>query len=101
MTDGSIKVSTDVIDPQGSDYASTINKVKAAAPDAIFYGGYYAQAGRLLKQLRDGGEGSSYPVTAHWTPALAKGAGGSNADGAIVSCPCLIDPTVKVGEQES
>jgi branched-chain amino acid transport system substrate-binding protein len=48
LKDGGATVETDVIDPQGSDYASTVNKVKAAAPDAIFYGGYYAQAGRLL-----------------------------------------------------
>jgi branched-chain amino acid transport system substrate-binding protein len=90
----SVTVENDVIDPQGSDYASTVNKVKPAKPDAIFYGGYYAQAGRLLKQLRQAG------VTARFLsgdgsldPGLAKGAGGTNADGAIVGCPCLIDPT--------
>ncbi len=87
-------VSTDVIDPKATDYSSTVNKVKPAAPDAIFYGGYYAQAGRLLKQLREAG------VTARFLsgdgsldPGLAKGAGGTNADGAIVGCPCLVDPT--------
>jgi branched-chain amino acid transport system substrate-binding protein len=99
LTDNSIKVSTDVIDPQGSDYASTINKVKAAAPDAIFYGGYYPQAGRLLKQLRDGGvEGQFLSGDGSLDAGLAKGAGGNNADGAIVSCPCLIDPAGKAGE---
>ena len=98
LTDSSIKVSTDVIDPQGSDYASTINKVKAAAPDAIFYGGYYAQAGRLLKQLRDGGvEAQFLSGDGSLDAGLAKGAGGTNADGAIVSCPCLIDPTGEAG----
>jgi branched-chain amino acid transport system substrate-binding protein len=89
---------TDVIDPQGSDYASTVNKVKAAAPDAIFYGGYYAQAGRLLKQLRDGGVKAQFlSGDGSLDAGLAKGAGGNNADGAIVSCPCLIDPTGKAG----
>jgi branched-chain amino acid transport system substrate-binding protein len=93
-----VTIQTDVIDPQGSDYASTVNKVKAAAPDAIFYGGYYAQAGRLLKQLRDGGvEATFLSGDGSLDPGLAKGAGGSNADGAIVSCPCLIDPTGKAG----
>jgi branched-chain amino acid transport system substrate-binding protein len=98
LTDSSIKVSTDVIDPQGSDYASTVNKVKAAAPDAIFYGGYYAQAGRLLKQLRDGGvEAQFLSGDGSLDAGLAKGAGGNNADGAVVSCPCLIDPTGEAG----
>jgi branched-chain amino acid transport system substrate-binding protein len=99
LTDGGATVQTDVIDPQGSDYASTVNKVKAAAPDAIFYGGYYAQAGRLLKQLRDGGvEAQFLSGDGSLDAGLAKGAGGNNADGAVVSCPCLIDPTGKAGE---
>jgi branched-chain amino acid transport system substrate-binding protein len=98
LTDGGVTIETDVIDPQGSDYASTVNKVKAAAPDAIFYGGYYAQAGRLLKQLRDGGvEAQFLSGDGSLDAGLAKGAGGNNADGAIVSCPCLIDPTGKAG----
>jgi branched-chain amino acid transport system substrate-binding protein len=95
-----VTIETDVIDPQGSDYASTVNKVKSAGPDAIFYGGYYAQAGRLLKQLREAG------VTARFLsgdgsldPGLAKGAGGTNADGAIVGCPCNVDPTGKTNER--
>lgn len=90
----SVTVENDVIDPEGSDYASTVNKVKSAAPDAIFYGGYYAEGGRLLKQLREAG------VTARFLSGdgsldagLAKGAGGTNADGAIVGCPCYIPPT--------
>jgi branched-chain amino acid transport system substrate-binding protein len=98
LKESSIKVSTDVIDPQGSDYASTVNKVKAAAPDAIFYGGYYPQAGRLLKQLRDGGvEAQFLSGDGSLDAGLAKGAGGNNADGAVVSCPCLIDPTGEAG----
>jgi branched-chain amino acid transport system substrate-binding protein len=98
LKDGGVTVQTDVIDPQGSDYASTVNKVKAAAPDAVFYGGYYAQAGRLLKQLRDGGvEAQFLSGDGSLDAGLAKGAGGDNADGAIVSCPCLIDPTGKAG----
>jgi branched-chain amino acid transport system substrate-binding protein len=93
---GGITIQTDVIDPQGSDYSSTVNKVKAAAPDAIFYGGYYAQAGRLLKQLRDGGVKATFlSGDGSLDAGLAKGAGGNNADGAVVSCPCLIDPTGK------
>ena len=98
LTESGVTIETDVIDPQGSDYASTVNKVKAAAPDAIFYGGYYAQAGRLLKQLRDGGVETQFVSgDGSLDAGLAKGAGGGNADGAVVSCPCLIDPTGKAG----
>jgi branched-chain amino acid transport system substrate-binding protein len=41
------------IDPKSQDYSSTVNKIVAAKVDAVFYGGYYAEGGRLLKQLRD------------------------------------------------
>jgi branched-chain amino acid transport system substrate-binding protein len=99
LTDSGVTIETDVIDPQGSDYASTVNKVKAAAPDAVFYGGYYAQGGRLLKQLREGGVEAATFLSGDGSldSGLAKGAGGKNADGAIVSCPCLIDPTGEAG----
>jgi len=100
LKSGGSATETDVIDPQGSDYASTVNKVKSYAPDAIFFGGYYAQGGRLLKQLREGG------VTARFLSGdgsldagLAKGAGGTNADGAVVGCPCLVDPTGEANER--
>jgi branched-chain amino acid transport system substrate-binding protein len=98
LTGSGVKIQSDVIDKDGSDYASTVNKVKAAAPDAIFYGGYYAQGGRLLKQLRDAGvEAQFLSGDGSLDAGLAEGAGGNNADGAIVSCPCLIDPTGKAG----
>jgi branched-chain amino acid transport system substrate-binding protein len=94
LGDSSIPVQRDVIDKDGSDYSATVNKIKSAAPDAVFYGGYYAQLGRLIKQLREAG------VTARvlsgdgsLDPGLAKGAGSNNADGTVVGCPCLVDPT--------
>jgi branched-chain amino acid transport system substrate-binding protein len=89
-----VTVQNDVIDPQGSDYAATVNKVKPANPDAIFYGGYYAQLGRLIKQLREGGvKARVLSGDGSLDPGLAKGAGGANVDGTIVGCPCLVDPT--------
>ena len=42
-------VGTDTIDPKATDYSATVNKVKAADADAVFFGGYYAQAGPLVE----------------------------------------------------
>jgi branched-chain amino acid transport system substrate-binding protein len=90
--------SEDAIDPQGSDYSSTVNKAKAFAPDAIFFGGYYAQAGKLLKQLREGGvKGRFLSGDGSLDKGLAAGAGGTTADGSIIGCPCLIDPSGTAG----
>jgi branched-chain amino acid transport system substrate-binding protein len=94
LKDKGVTVETDVIDPKASDYSSTVNKVKPANADAIFYGGYYAQAGPLLKQLREAGVKTRFlSGDGSLDAGLAKGAGGTNADGAVVGCPCLVDPT--------
>jgi branched-chain amino acid transport system substrate-binding protein len=97
-----INVQRDEITEEASDYSSTVTKVKAFAPDVIFYGGYYSEGGKLLKQLRDGG------VTALWASGdgsldakLIEGAGAKQAEGALLACPCFIpfgdqtDPTLK------
>ena len=42
---GAKVVGTDTIDPAATDFSATVTKVKDAAPDAVFFGGYYA-AGR-------------------------------------------------------
>jgi branched-chain amino acid transport system substrate-binding protein len=52
---GAAKVADDTIDPKGSDFSAAVNKVKGAGADAVFYGGYYAEAAKLAKQLKDAG----------------------------------------------
>lgn len=75
------------LDPKAQDFASTVAKVKSAGATVVYYGGYYAEAGRLAKQLKDAG------VTAQFISddgALDKGfaeAAGAAAAGAIVTAP--------------
>jgi branched-chain amino acid transport system substrate-binding protein len=86
-----VAVQRDKFAATASDYSSTVSKVKAAAPDVIFYGGYYAQAGRLLKQLRDGGVTATFASGDGSLDAqLVSGAGAKAAEGAVVGCPCNI-----------
>ncbi|REE99773.1 branched-chain amino acid ABC transporter substrate-binding protein [Thermomonospora umbrina] len=86
-----VNVQRDQIDETAPDYSSTVTKVKSANPDVIFYGGYYSEGGKLLKQLRDGG------VTALWASGdgsldakLVEGAGAKQAENAVLACPCFI-----------
>ena len=81
------------------NYSSVISAIKAADVDAVFYGGYYAQAGALAKQLQDGG------VTAKFVsgdgsldPAFIEGAGAA-AEGAYLSCACAIINDAATGAQ--
>jgi branched-chain amino acid transport system substrate-binding protein len=52
---GALKVSDDQINPKESDYSAAVNKMKAAGVDTVFYGGYYAEAAKLIKQMADAG----------------------------------------------
>ncbi|MGH8905128.1 MAG: branched-chain amino acid ABC transporter substrate-binding protein [Egibacteraceae bacterium] len=86
---GPAVIFNDSIDPDAQDYSSTVNGVRAAGPQAIFYGGYYADAGRLLKQLRDAGVMATFVSDdAANDPGLIETAGQPAAEGALVTCPC-------------
>ncbi|MER7131936.1 branched-chain amino acid ABC transporter substrate-binding protein [Streptosporangium saharense] len=98
-----VKLTNDSLDPAESDFSSVVNKVVAAKPDAIFFGGYYAAGGNLLKQLRDKGvkDAKFFSGDGSLDKGLIDGAGAQNAEGALVGCPCYIatpdvtDPKVK------
>ncbi|WP_329430856.1 branched-chain amino acid ABC transporter substrate-binding protein [Streptosporangium sp. NBC_01495] len=86
-----VKPETDSLDPAESDFSSVVNKVAAAKPEAIFFGGYYAAGGNLLKQLRDKGVTAKFlSGDGSLDKGLIDGAGADNAEGALVGCPCYI-----------
>ncbi|WP_440082181.1 branched-chain amino acid ABC transporter substrate-binding protein [Streptosporangium sp. LJ11] len=86
-----VKPETDSLDPAESDFSSVVNKVAAAKPEAIFFGGYYAAGGNLLKQLRDKGVTAKFlSGDGSLDKGLIDGAGAENAEGALVGCPCYI-----------
>jgi branched-chain amino acid transport system substrate-binding protein len=79
----------DSIDPKASSYSSTVNKVKPANVDAIFFGGYYSAAGKLIKQLRDGGvQGTFMSGDGSLDAQVISAAGGTAANGVLLSCTC-------------
>jgi branched-chain amino acid transport system substrate-binding protein len=81
-------VTTQVIDPKSQDFSAAVNGTKAAKPDVVFFGGYYAQSGPLKKQLTDAG------VTATFLSgdgSLAQNfiaSAGAAGEGSLISCPC-------------
>jgi branched-chain amino acid transport system substrate-binding protein len=77
----------EVIDPKAQDYSATVNKVRGA--DLVFYGGYYAAAGRLKKQLADAGSRAKFlSGDGSLDPGFITSAGPPAAEGARLSCPC-------------
>ncbi|GAB3142401.1 branched-chain amino acid ABC transporter substrate-binding protein [Micromonospora sonneratiae] len=88
---GAAVVGTDKVQGEGKqvDFSATVAKIKSAGVGAIFYGGYYQEAGLIRKQLSAAG------VTA---PLVAgdgvndnnyiTSAGQAAAEGTILTCPC-------------
>ena len=78
------------IDPKASDYSSTVNAVKSSGATAVFYGGYYQDAAKLLKQLKDGGVSAKFVTGDGSLDQQLITLGGPAAEGAFATCPCLL-----------
>ena len=89
LLEGIEVVATEVIDPASQDYSSAVNAVRDSGAEAVFFGGYYEQAGRLRRQLVDAGVDATF---ISGDGALDQGfveAAGDAAEGALLSCPCF------------
>ena len=86
------------VDPKAQDFSATVNGVKQQNPSHVFYGGYYAEAGRFRKQLTDAGVNA---VFISGDGALDNGfitaAGPAAAEGAKISCPCNLALATSTG----
>jgi branched-chain amino acid transport system substrate-binding protein len=89
---GSTAVGYDQIQVKQTDMSAVVTKVTAAKADAVFYGGYYTEAGLLVKQLRQAGwKGTFMSGDGAEDPAFVKVAGQAG-DGAILSAPAAPAP---------
>jgi len=85
---GDAVVASDSIDPAAADFSAAVSKMKDAAPAAIFYGGYYAEAGKLAKQLRDAGVEATLVFGDGVKDNGFIEAAGPAAEGSIITCTC-------------
>jgi len=79
----------DAVDPKAQDFSAAVNKVRGANADVIFYGGYYAEAGRFKKQLTDAGVRATFVSGDGSLDArFIENAGAAAAEGSRLTCPC-------------
>lgn len=52
---GATDVKDAQIDVKAADFSAAIEALKTAGVDTVFYGGYYAEAAKFVKQMRDAG----------------------------------------------
>jgi branched-chain amino acid transport system substrate-binding protein len=80
---------SDAIQQKQTDFSGSVTKVTASKADSLFFGGYYAEAALLVKQLRAAGwKGTFVAADGVKDDGFIKAAG-SAAEGAVVTCPCL------------
>jgi branched-chain amino acid transport system substrate-binding protein len=85
---GDAMVDSDQISVGQTDMSAVVTKVKASGADAVFYGGYYTEAGLLAKALRQGGfTGTFMSGDGSEDPNFVKVAGAQAAEGAVLSAP--------------
>jgi branched-chain amino acid transport system substrate-binding protein len=86
------------INPKDDLYSAAVNAAKAAKPDVIFYGGYYAEAGKLAKQLKDAGVTATFiSGDGSLDPGFITNAG-AGAEGSVISCPCNLATDSSTGK---
>ena len=86
---GIMKATSTTVDPKSEDFSKTVNEIKSANPTTVFYGGYYAEAGRLRKQLIDAGVNAGFiSGDKSLDPGFVKVAGDPFAEGARLTCAC-------------
>lgn len=82
-------VGEDKVQVKQTNFSAVVTKIKNSGATSLFFGGYYTEAGLLLKQLKGAG----------WTGTMIAGdgvndanfitvAGQAVAEGTILTCPC-------------
>jgi branched-chain amino acid transport system substrate-binding protein len=90
QTLGSIVVKSAVVKEQQTDFGALVTDVQASGADSIFWGGYLREAAPFLKQYRDaGGKAKFVAGDGVKDQGFVDGAGAANAEGSILTCPCV------------
>ncbi|MEV4714815.1 branched-chain amino acid ABC transporter substrate-binding protein [Micromonospora sp. NPDC049374] len=88
---GAAVVGSDKVQGEGkqNDFSATVTKVKSTGATAVFYGGYYQEAGLIRKQLTSAGVSATLVAGDGVNDnAYIEGAGAAAAEGTILTCPC-------------
>jgi branched-chain amino acid transport system substrate-binding protein len=93
---GDTVVDTDTIQVGQTDFSATVTKANSSKADTVFFGGYYAEAALIIRQLRDAGfKGTFVVADGVKDPGYLDGARAA-AEGTVITCPCIPaeDPAV-------
>lgn len=79
----------DKIQVKQTNFSAIVTKITGSGADVLFFGGYYTEAGLLLKQLKGAGwKGTMVAGDGVNDANFIKVAGEQVAEGTILTCPC-------------
>ena len=79
----------DKIQVKQTNFSAVVTKIQSSGATVLFFGGYYTEAGLLLKQLKGAGwKGTMVAGDGVNDPNFIKVAGQQVAEGTILTCPC-------------
>jgi branched-chain amino acid transport system substrate-binding protein len=88
---GSLVIGTDHVKQKDTDFSAAVGKVKTSGATAVFYGGYYAEAGPLLSQLKAAGVTATFiSGDGSRDEGIIKAGGAAATEGALLTCPCVV-----------
>ncbi len=86
---GGTVTGSDTIQVGQTDFSASVTKVKSSGSDALFFGGYYAEAALIISQLRDGGWDGTFVVADGVNDQAFVDGAKKAAEGTIITCPCV------------
>jgi branched-chain amino acid transport system substrate-binding protein len=86
---GDAVVGTDTIQTGQTDFSATVTAIRDSGAEAVFFGGYYAEAGLIVQQMRGAGVEATFVVADGVKDPGFIEAAGDAAEGTIITCPCL------------
>ncbi len=86
---GDAVVGTDTIQTGQTDFSATVTAIRDSGADSVFFGGYYAEAGLLVQQMRGACVEATFVVADGVKDPGFIEAAGDAAEGTIITCPCL------------
>lgn len=87
-------VAEEGVEQKTADYGPLIDTLTQKAPDAVFYGGYYADGSLVEKQAKEKGLNALFMCgDGCKDDGFVTGAGATVAEGTVFTCPCS-DPNV-------
>ena len=87
---GDLVLGSDSVQQGQTDFSATVTAVRSSGATAVFFGGYYTEAGLFTSQLAGAGvEVTFVAADGVKDPGYIEASGAEASEGAVITCPCV------------